>query len=42
MECEPLHGALNDVLKTLFSFERHLIKYFNLPFGVSLMAIAKK
>ena len=42
MECEPLHGALNDVLKTLFSFERHLIRYFNLPFGVSLMAIAKK
>ena len=42
MEYEPLHGVLNGVLKTIFSFERHLIKYINLPFGVSLMAIAKK
>jgi SAM-dependent methyltransferase len=42
MECEPLHGVLNGVLRRVFSFERHLIKYFNLPFGVSLMAIAKK
>jgi SAM-dependent methyltransferase len=42
MECEPLHGILNGVLKTIFSFESPLIKYFNLPFGVSLMAIAKK
>jgi SAM-dependent methyltransferase len=42
MECQPVHGFLNEVLKTIFSFERHLIRYFNLPFGVSLMAIAKK
>jgi SAM-dependent methyltransferase len=42
MECEPLHGVLNGVLKTIFSFERHLINSFDLPFGVSLMAIAKK
>jgi SAM-dependent methyltransferase len=42
MECEPLHGVLNYVLKSIFSFERHLIKYINLPFGVSLMAVAKK
>jgi len=42
MECEPLRGVLNDVLKNIFSFERHLINHFNLPFGVSIMAIAKK
>lgn len=42
MECQPVHGILNYVLKSIFSFERHLIKYINLPFGVSLMAVARK
>ena len=42
MECEPVHGIFNNVLKLIFSSERHLVRYFNLPLGVSLMAIARK
>ena len=30
---------VNEILKFLFSFERHLLKSFNLPFGVSLVGI---
>ncbi len=33
---------LNTVFKKMFSFEKYLIKRFNLPFGVSLISIAKK
>ena len=35
-------GFLNHLFFKIFAFERYLLKYFNLPFGVSLMAIAKK
>ena len=33
-------GVLNDVCRTLFAFERHLIGRLPLPFGVSLLGIA--
>jgi hypothetical protein len=33
---------LNHRLADLFGFERHLLKHWNLPIGVSLMAIAVK
>lgn len=30
---------INEIFKHLFSFERHLLRVFNLPFGVSLIGI---
>lgn len=30
---------VNEILRTLFSAERYLLKYFNLPFGVSLLCV---
>jgi SAM-dependent methyltransferase len=42
MECEPVHGVLNNVLKVIFGSERHLVRHVNLPLGVSLMALARK
>jgi SAM-dependent methyltransferase len=32
----------NAVLLTLFAAERHFLRYFNFPFGVSLFAAARK
>lgn len=34
-------GALNDVFKVIFSLERRLLKHRDLPWGVSLMVVAK-
>ena len=42
VEYKSLPGFLNHLFFKIFAFERYLLKYFNLPFGVSLMAIAKK
>lgn len=33
---------INFVLKTIFSFEPYILKYFSFPFGVSILCIAKK
>lgn len=33
---------VNSVLKNIFSFERHLLKFINLPFGCSLIAVCQK
>ena len=33
---------LNRVLHGLFGLERHLLAHFDLPFGVSLLAVARK
>jgi SAM-dependent methyltransferase len=35
-------GFLNRVLASIFSFERHLVSRFDLPFGVSIVAVARK
>lgn len=34
--------ALNFVLKKIFGIERHLLKYINLPVGVSVLAVVRK
>ena len=33
---------LNSTLKNIFSFEKYLLRFFNFPFGVSIIALAKK
>lgn len=33
---------MNDILKKIFGFEKYLLRYFNLPFGVSILAVVKK
>ncbi|AYD40437.1 class I SAM-dependent methyltransferase [Clostridium fermenticellae] len=33
---------INFILKNVFSFERHILKNYSIPFGVSLIAIVKK
>lgn len=35
-------SALNGVFGKLFSAERHILKNFNFPFGVSIVAVARK
>jgi SAM-dependent methyltransferase len=35
-------GILNDVLATVFAFERHLIRRFPIPLGVSLLATLRR
>jgi SAM-dependent methyltransferase len=35
-------GFLNQLLASIFSWERHLITRFDLPFGVSIVALARK
>jgi hypothetical protein len=42
MEYRVLSRPLNHALKAIFGFERHLIRYMNLPFGVSVMVVAEK
>jgi len=32
---------INHLLRIIFSLERHILKYFNLPFGVSIYILAK-
>lgn len=34
--------ALNYVLKKIFGIEKYLLRYFNLPFGVSVLAVVRK
>ena len=34
--------VMNCVLKKIFSFEKYLLRYFDLPFGVSVLAIVRK
>ena len=34
--------GVNDFLKSLFAFEKYLLRGINLPFGVSLLALARK
>lgn len=36
------HSIFNSILLTIFSIELNLLKYFNFPFGVSLLEISKK
>jgi SAM-dependent methyltransferase len=35
-------SAMNYVLKKIFGIEKYLLKYFNLPFGVSVLAVVRK
>lgn len=42
IEYKPLPKFLNYLFYKIFSFEKYLLRYFNFPFGVSLMVIAKK
>jgi SAM-dependent methyltransferase len=35
-------GVMNFVLKKLFGIEKYLLRYFNLPFGVSVLAVVRK
>lgn len=35
-------NLINAVLTAVFRFERHLLKFINLPFGISILAIGKK
>lgn len=35
-------GSLNRLFASIFAFERHLITRFDLPFGVSIVAVARK
>lgn len=37
----PSH-LVNKVLKSLFASEKHLLKFMNLPFGLSIIAVCKK
>lgn len=34
--------SVNFILKKIFSIEKYLLKIFNLPFGVSILAVVKK
>lgn len=34
--------AMNYVLKKIFGIEKYLLRYFNLPFGVSVLAVVRK
>ena len=35
-------SALNYVLKKIFGIEKYLLRVFNLPFGVSVLAVVRK
>ena len=35
-------SAMNYVLKKIFGIEKYLLRYFNLPFGVSVLAVVRK
>ena len=35
-------SPLNYVLKKIFGFEKYLLRYLNLPFGVSVLAVVRK
>jgi hypothetical protein len=32
---------LNDILNIIFSIEKYVLNFFNLPFGVSILVVAK-
>ena len=34
--------VMNYVLKKIFGVEKYLLRYFNLPFGVSVLAVVRK
>lgn len=34
--------SLNSVLEKIFGLEKYLLKFFNLPFGVSILAVVRK
>jgi SAM-dependent methyltransferase len=36
------NAPLNFVLKKIFGIEKYLLKFINLPFGVSILAVVKK
>lgn len=36
------NDILNSLLCVIFGFEKFLLKYFNLPFGVSILAVVRK
>jgi hypothetical protein len=38
----PVPGVLGQTLRTVFGWERHLLKVMNLPYGLSLLGIAGK
>jgi hypothetical protein len=39
---KPLPNIINQALFNLLKFEASYIRYFNLPFGLSIMALARK
>ena len=36
------NALLNFVLKKIFGLEKYLLRFINLPFGVSILAVVKK
>jgi SAM-dependent methyltransferase len=41
-DAEMPNKLVNFILKSIFSFERHILKVFNMHFGVSIIAVVKK
>jgi SAM-dependent methyltransferase len=35
-------SMMNSILKTIFGFEKFILRYCNMPFGVSILAVVKK
>lgn len=35
-------SIMNSILKTIFGFEKFILRYCNMPFGVSILAVVKK
>jgi hypothetical protein len=35
-------SMMNSILKTIFGFEKLILRYCNMPFGVSILAVVKK
>jgi len=35
-------SLMNNLLKTIFGFEKYLLRYFSLPFGISVLAVVRK
>lgn len=41
-DAEMPNKFINFILEKLFSFERHILKVFNMPFGVSVIAVVRR
>ncbi|GIU83197.1 MAG: hypothetical protein KatS3mg006_2261 [Pyrinomonadaceae bacterium] len=35
-------NALNGLFRSIFGFERYILRFFDTPFGVSLIVVAEK